>query len=270
MRLLEAAVAVACVALSSNSHADTADIKASDNQIAIQSVSTRVNYTETNGGQTLDTEVGRVPGGAISVSALWGPENSYIAVRYSHNSGSTKYTGSYIGSGLPYGSVIATDGAKLTDYSLRLGNGLTFDDPATSFYDVAMVTPFVEFGHHQWFRDLSAYSETYTHNYVGVGILGQLSPTSKLVLSADALVAHMFRQRVTSTQGIFPGGDLGSSAIYRVGLSADYAFAAGFHGNVGMGYTKFNYGASAVYNGYFEPDSSTSYITYQAGIGYAF
>ena len=76
-------------------------ILAANNQFGIQVISTNVDYTETGNGLlgsptgTLDTETGRVPGYALSISTmqdLW-LGNDYIEAEYDHSSGNTELCG---------------------------------------------------------------------------------------------------------------------------------------------------------------------------------
>ena len=74
--LLLTVMAVAGLSGLATALADTSDIKASNNQVGIRTISTNVDYTETGNGQfgsptgTLDTEAGRVPGYALSISTI--------------------------------------------------------------------------------------------------------------------------------------------------------------------------------------------------------
>ena len=257
----------------STAFAGTSDIKAANNQVGFQLVSTNVDYTETGDGVlapsgTLDTEKGAVPGYALSISTMqdrW-LGNDYIEAEYDNSSGNTEYVGGLIGPpATPYGSVVSTSGATLINYSARYGKGYMVRNEF-------MLTPFIELGHHEWDRWVN-YGEIYTHNYFGIGALGQYSPVSRLVLSANAMFGSTFGSNIV-INGAFSGA-LGNSGLYRVGAGADYAFAQNLHGNVGVDYTSFNYGISALYplgGGYYgwEPDSKTNYTTVKIGLGYAF
>lgn len=273
------ALSICCLIFSSATLAGTSEIKTSNNQFGIQNISTNVDYTETGNGRlgttlgTLDTETGAVPGYALFISTMLGPENEYFEAEYDHSSGSTTYTGMPITGGV-FGSIVGTSSAKLINYSARFGKGLLADKAK----DMFMLTPYVELGHHQWDRGVN-YGETYTNYYFGVGMLGQLSPVnSKLVLSANALVGSTYKSYIVVNSG--PGlngfsGKLGNSAMYKFGLSADYAFVEHLHGNISADYTSFRYGISDMYpvgGGYvaWEPDSSTKYTTIKFGLGYAF
>jgi hypothetical protein len=88
------------------------------------------------------------------------------------------------------------------------------------------------------------------------------------VLSANAMIGTTVGSNI-DVVGVF-SGPLGNSALYRAGVSADYALVQNLHGNVGVDHTSFDYGISAVYGGYFEPDSTTNYTTVRIGLGYAF
>ncbi len=259
--------------VSTEAFANTSDIKASNNQFIIGIISTNVDYTETGSGilgsptGTLDTEKGRIPGYGLSISAmrdLW-LGNDYIEAEFDHTSGNTDYLGGSLGPPpAPYGSLVGISGAVIKNFNVRYGAGITLNDQG-------MLTPYLELGHHEWDRGVNQ-GELYTHNYSGIGALGQYSPVSGLVLSANGMFGRTFGSNIDIT-GAFSGA-LGNSTLYRIGAGADYAFAKDLHGNVGVDYTSFNYGSSAVYRvsgGYaWEPDSKTNYTTVRIGLGYGF
>lgn len=264
------------LAFSSAAFAGTSDIRASNNQIGIQFITTNVDYTETGNGimgtqtGTLDTEKGSVPGYALSISTmqdLW-LGNDYIEAENDYSSGTTNYTGALCtpaGVCGAYGSYVGTSGAILINYSARYGKGLIVNGEF-------MLTPYIEIGSHEWDRGVN-WGENYTHNYYGVGALGQYSPVSKLVFSANAMIGSTFGSYI-AVNGSFSGG-LGRSTLYRVGVATDYVFAQNLHWNIGVDYMSFNYGISAVYpvgGGVFawEPDSKTNYTTIKIGLGYTF
>lgn len=255
--------------------ADTSDIKASNNQYLFQAISTNVDYTETGNGifgtptGILDTENGPVPGYALSISVmkdLW-LGSDYIEVEYDNSSGKTDYAGALCSTTAcgAYGSYAGTSGATLINYSARYGKGYMVRNEF-------MLTPYAELGHHEWDRGVN-YGENYTHHYFGVGALGQYSPSSRLVLSANAMIGSTFGSNI-AINGAFSGA-LGNSSLYRVGAGVDYAFQQNLHGNVGVDYTSFSYGISAIYScgstcAQWEPDSKTNYTTVKIGLGYAY
>ncbi len=248
-------------------------IRASNNQFAIEQVSTHVDYSETGNGtlgtQTglLDTEKGSVPGYAFDLSAMGNVlfENAYLDLRYRHVDGYTRYVGAPIGGGA-YGSVVGSDVATLTDYRARLGMGFTLGD---NF----MLTPYAEIGRHRWFRGVNS-GETYRHNYWGAGLLAQAEILPGLVLSEHAMAGQTFSSHidVAGTTGF--ADNLGNSSIYNAGIASDYALGMGVHMHVSFDWTGFKYGMSGLHvigaSTYWEPDSSTQYTTVSAGIGYAF
>jgi hypothetical protein len=268
--------------------ADTSTIKESNNQIGVQLISTKVDYTETgNGvlgaaGSTLDTETGHVPGYGVSISLMrdfsWtnntGTQNDYFEAEYDHSSGNTNYTGAAIGGGA-FGSVVSTSSATLANFNIRYGKGFVVNDKF-------MLTPYGEFGRNSWDRGVN-YGENYSNSYLGIGTLGQFSPNSKWVITGKGMIGRTTGSVITVNSG--PGlngfgADLGSSTLYKVGASADYALTQKIHGNFALDYTNFKYGSSALYpvfpigGGLYraggEPDSTTAYTTIRIGLGYAF
>jgi hypothetical protein len=265
-------IAIAGLCGLSTAHAGTSDIKAANNQVGFQLMSTHVDYTETGDGTLapsgiLDTERGPVPGYALTISTmqdLW-LGNDYIEAEYDHASGNTEYVGGLLGPPpTPYGSVVGTSGATLTNYSARYGAGFVVNDRS-------MLTPYLELGHHEWDRNVNM-GETYTHNYYGIGVVGQYASTDRLVLSARALFGSTFAANIV-VNGAFSGA-LGSSALFRAGVGADYVLVQNLHATLDADYTSFNYGISALYAlgvyNVWEPDSSTKYTTIRIGLGAAF
>ncbi len=275
MKISSAVAGLACLACCATAQAGLQDIRAANNQLMVQYIKTNVDYAEYGNGflgtstGLLDSETGGVPGMALSLVTMHGEQDGYIAAQYSRNDGSTTYTGALIGGG-PYGSVVGSSTASLADFSLRLGKGLVAGGQA-------MLTPYLEFGRHQWDRGVN-YGELYTHYYYGIGLLGQYAPAPRVVLAANVLVGETSSAYITVNSG--PGlngfaGALGSSSLSRIGLSADYAFTPGLHGNIGVDFTRFKYGMSAAYpvgGGFvaWEPDSTTKYTTVRFGLGFAF
>jgi hypothetical protein len=277
--------------------ADTDAIRASNNQFGIQYINSDLDYTETlPNGSKADTESGHVPGFGISLSVLKDIflGNDYLEGQFSRLNGDSHYVGSYLSPGLSfpigaYGSLSQSDGAQITNFSVRYGKGFEAGDRF-------LVTPYAEIGYHKWKRSLRSScgvavsancgsSEDYTNGYVGVGVRGQVSPVARWVLTANALLATTVASNISvkgvpilvTALGTAEGSaSLGNSAMYRLGLSADYAFTRKFHGNIGVDYVDFDYGksgdfalGSSVPNVY-EPDSTTKYTTISFGLGYAF
>jgi hypothetical protein len=118
--------------------------------------------------------------------------------------------------------------------------------------------------------------------------MGQISPMEKLVLTTNLMVGNTFSSTISATGQAplvvsipylvtsFNAQKLGSEKIYKLGLSADYAFTKYLHGSLGVDYTAFKYGRSAPFVAdqlgiaFYEPDSKTRYTTFKVGIGYGF
>ncbi|ABR91267.1 Hypothetical protein mma_1786 [Janthinobacterium sp. Marseille] len=273
MNIRKAIILAASSACCASALAQIQEIKSSNNQIGFQGISSYVDYKETNDGRfgttvgTLNTEKGWVPGFAVSASAMqdWLFGNDYLQFQYSRNKGHTDYTGSLLTGGA-FGSAVQQNDATLIDYSLRWGKGFSVNQ-------AMMLTPYLELGRHEWKRGVNQ-GETYTNNYYGIGALAQYSPMPRLVLSANALIGRTSGADISVGGPLGFNGSLGNSNLYKVGLSADYAFSQRFRGNVGLNYSAFKYGASANYpvggTVTWEPDSRTRYTTISAGVGYAF
>ena len=250
-------------------------ITATDNEIGLNLVSTQMNYSETGNGVVgpagveLDSEDGSVGGFSMDASLmrdiLFGRD--YVEMGYDRVHGSVGYTGSYQ-SGV-YGSVAAKSDATLDGFHLRVGHGIAVSD--------WLITPYLEFGNHEWDRDVGAgapgsVSETYTHDYYGLGAMVQLAPSRALVLTLNGLAGRTYNANMNSFGADFA---LGDSALYRIGFRADYAVTTRLHLRAGVGYESFDYGASSVqYSPLLgfaaEPDSKTRLTTLDAGLAYAF
>ena len=279
------------------------DIKASNNQAGLQFISTNLDYKEKYpDGRTADTEKGGMEGFGLSLTAMKDVflGNDYLKAQFNRSTGGVDYLGS-LGGGCyfvtcvaiaidgyapPYGSYGQKNHAKVTDFSLRYGKGFELSDNL-------LMTPYAELGHHEWKRDLGntcvvgslpdcASSEKYRHYYYGIGALIQHSPTKNLVLTADGFIGRTFSSEISGSGTTYlytaPGGfnsfsaqGLGNKSIYRIGVSADYAFTQHVHGNIGVDYVDFKYGKSDIFNDItYEPDSKTSYTNIKIGVGYAF
>ncbi len=266
------------VVLSSASFATEQTIIDSNNQLSVKLVLKKLAYEENGNGRLgttvglLDTEKGYVPGYGIGLKFMGNAllDKGYLDLEVSHSSGHTDYVGSSIGGG-HFGSVTGTSSARLLDLSARIGEGFTVGQ---NF----MLTPFLEIGHHKWYRGVNA-GETYNHSYYGGGLLAQTSVGNKFVLSFDGMLGRTFSSTIDVASGSIPGfsANLGNSITYRFGASADYVITKGIHLNLGINYTRFKYGITKLFPvpgfpGAFqwEPDSQSRYTVFHAGVGMAF
>jgi hypothetical protein len=240
-------------------------ISQSNNQISAQFVATDFNYIEKMYGAPFDTEKNWVPGAGVSLSLMrsWFVDNLYFNARFAWENGKTDYVGAY--QGQPFGSLVSNSGATVFDYDLRLGKGFTLQP---SF----MATPFLGGGFHEWDRMVNA-GEDYSHGYAGGGLLLQWSFMSRLVLSIDGFVGRTVdpQIKIATIPGEIVGSTLplGSSWIYKAGLSGDYAITRSLHVNAGVEWVKFDYGQSPIdpTGMYLEPYSDRSNVTVKVGVG---
>jgi hypothetical protein len=266
-------------------------ITAANNQISLDYAGLNKEYTEFNSpgpvadpalplNAVLDTEKGWVHGLSVTGSAMFNLGsvcNVYVFGRGSFFDGKTDYW-------QPLGRLGGQSNAKIWEGDFRFGKGF---DLAPNF----MLTPYLGVGARSWDRDLCqggacfgfGFHENYSHSYVGAGLMGQFAVTPALVLSASGLVGGTFDSTITG--GPLANGNpaivnfrsgLGNSTIYKIEGSLDYAFTRNFHGNIGVEYTEFRYGQSALFvtdrlgNMGDEPDSRTRNVTVRAGLGWAF
>jgi hypothetical protein len=256
------------------------DILSANNQISFDAVYTKVDYAESyvcvpGGGYAnncgpgiFDQEHAWLPG--LSVTGSWmgdlaGIHNLHVLGSGTWLKGNTNYSA---GDGST-----AKNGAEIWNADFRLGKG--FDISANT-----MLTPYLGAGGNWWSRNLvgpGGYREDYKHGYAGAGLLFQVAPVSRLVVSVNGLVGSTFSaSMVSSRNGGFPitpqTYTLGNTIMYDAGISLDYAFTHQFHGNVGFDYQHFGYGQSPVSAIDFtvEPKSRTDYYTVKAGLGYSF
>jgi hypothetical protein len=245
-------------------------IVASNNQVSFDYKAVDVGYKETFQGP-LDSESGWLNGFGVSPSIMpacresWLLNNLYVNFQFSSFSGHTEYVGGpLIGPG-GYGSITGPDGANVRNFDFRLGKG--FGSP------VFMITPFFGIGYHEWDRKVNN-GEDYSNGYYGAGILLQYSPLQRFVFSVDALIGQTFDASVlvNANPGFNPTTtlDLGSSTLYKVGVSADYAITPIIHVNAEVEWVGFDYGISPVVNGILEPNSHTHDVEFRVGAGFAF
>ncbi len=248
------------------------DIVSANNQIYLGVRDTDFGYAETGDGRLgtkagkLDTETRWLPGLALSYSVMGNfyLDNVYFNAQVSWDDGKTHYIGSKMGG--VYGSVVTSDGATVWDSDFRLGKGFAVRP------DV-MLTPFLGMGTNSWDRHVDQ-GERYADDYFGAGLMVQVAPIDRFVLSASGLIGETFDSHIAVAGPYGFSGGLGASPIVKLGLSGDYALNANLHVNAGIDYVNFRYGESAIYpamGGYaWEPSSRTANVILKSGVGYAF
>lgn len=273
---LGALAALALLIISLPARAAMRDIESVNNQISVLFQAQDMNHTETARGTVLNTEDAEISGYALSASVmkdLW-LGRDYLAAEIGTVYGQSNYVGGTFANPA-YGSYIGKSGARIGDFAFRYGSGYVIDA------DV-LVTPYGELGYHKYDRTLGygtsgSYLETYTHRYYGIGVRGQITPGDKSVWSVNALVGYTFGANIAVGLPAPSGFStrLGNSALCRVGAALDYALAKNIHATIGVDFTSWKYGASAVQPlasgiSLYEPDSKTSNTVIRAGVGYSF
>ena len=248
-------------------------IEAANSQLSFSVTSQAVTYHELDvshvtGGAYLDSETGTLPGYTVQWKGqgdLFELRDMVVQASLHGATGSLGYDGflqDMAGNIVsPYQS---TSSANLTDYSLRVGKAIP-----TSV--ASQVVPFIGYQSHQWVRTMAppyGYQETYNHNALEVGIMGQAAFTPKLVGTATLSFGSMQDAKMqVSGASTYTLRDQDTKSLE---LSVYYALDKNWHLSATVGRTEFEYGQSAVVSNSYEPDSRTSYDYVALGVGYHF
>lgn len=251
-------------------YCDVPEIVAANNQVSAHITSTSMDYTEIGDGSLgsptgiLDTEKGQVPGLSASGSYMDRDSKAYFQMELGYSSGDTNYTGASLSGGGSYGSLLGVSPATLVDLKGRTGMGFEAGDSA-------MLTPYAELGWHVWHRGVN-FGENYTYYHYGIGLIGQVMPAEKLVLSAHLLAGRTSNAYI-NVKGFF-SGPLGDAAYSNAGLAADLALPRQLHARFAMEFIRFRFGRSDFYPYgpavVWEPDSESRYTVLKFGLGYGF
>lgn len=235
--------------------ADTLDIRKADNGLSLDLGAAYLDYAETQGGTVLDTEKGWLPTVGLGLGVLAFPNapigNFYFRLDARASFGSTQYNGALcdqFGNCTPYQS---TTDDKIFTGAAQLGR-------AFEVGRALMLTPYAEIGYRYWARDLEGIggcTEDY-HNWDAMGgLLAQLSPAPRWVLSLSGAAGKTFAADMTTSGESFP---LGSEVTWRLQAKAGYRVTDRLELTSTVEYSRLAYGASPVdVNGYYEPDSTT-------------
>jgi hypothetical protein len=267
------AAVAAVLAFSPPALADTLDIRAADNAVSLDLGGSYLDYTETQGGATLDTEKGWLPTIGLSFGMLAFPEapigNLYLHLDGRASLGSSHYNGGLcdqFGNCTPYQS---STNDKIFSGDGQLGRAFTLGH-------YFMLTPFAEIGYRYWSRDLTGtggYTEHYYNWDAMGGLLAQLSPTPHWVFSLSGAAGKTFDASM-STYGITGSNEtfnLGSEVAWRVQAKAGYRITDRLELTTTAEFSDLAFGASAVdANGYYEPDSTTHQTTLLVGVAWHF
>jgi hypothetical protein len=268
-RILGTAALGLAAALAPAARADILDIRKADNGLALDAGASYLDYAETSGGSTLDTEKGWLPTVGLSFGMLAFPNapipNLYLHLDARASIGSTAYNGALcdmFGDCVPYQS---TTNDQIFTGDLQVGR-------AFALGRAMMLTPFVEVGYRYWSRDLTGtggYNEDYTNWDAMGGLLAQLSPAPRWVLSFSGAVGKTFGAEMTTDNSVTGASEnftLGSEITWRLQAKAGYRLTERIELTATAEYSTLSYGASAVdWTGTYEPDSTTRQTTLLMG-----
>ena len=255
-------------------HANEAIVRA-NNQVSVSVGAHNLDYRELDnsgvtGGGDLDTEKGTQTAFEAAVKRqgdVLGFHNIYTSMSVGVSTGHTNYSG-YLQSMDGSSGLIPFDNSTsntTTDVLVKVGKAFDFGPRAQA-------TPYVQYGFHNWVRDMQGqygYKETYSHHTLGGGVLGQYAFSPRLVGSLDANVSAILGPKMSAS--IFSNDfNLKAKASESVSVGVEYAFTDRLHANASYRFTHFEYGQSGVNNGAFEPDSKTNEHLFLAGLGYSF
>lgn len=267
-------VAFAAIALAASSaYADDAILNA-NNQVSLSGGIQNLNYKEISDipafSGTLDSEKGTQAAFGVSASrqgSIFGIKDVYTSVSTSFAFGNTTYDGHMLDFAFtPYQG---TSKDFTSDVQLRIGKAFRFGGRSQF-----QVVPFVQYAFHYWNRNVaSMYTEEYSHSAFGGGVLAQVAPTEKLVLSLDVAVSAMVGAQMET--GGYPAAKMESKPITQVGVGVDYAVTKHLHVNASYKYANYQYGRSPMVTNasgmtMYEPNSKTTQNLVMVGIGYSF
>jgi hypothetical protein len=233
-----------------------------------------LDYTETAGGATQDTETGAMTEVRAGVGLLTPPQaapllrNLYLRFEGGYVNGSTNYDGALqnlvTGAKTPYTST--TDNAIWT-MSGRVGRALPLGQSA-------MLIPFAELGYRHWDRNLTGpygYDEVYQNWDMMAGLMLQMAFRSRWVVSANAAIGSTFNARMDTGGTQFP---LSDALAWRMGAELGYQLSPRLEIFSAVDVSKMGFGASpteklSTYYAY-EPDSTTYETSFRVGAAYHF
>lgn len=233
-----------------------------------------LDYTETANSVTQDTETGAMPEFRAGFSLLTPPQaapfirNLYLRFEAGYVNGSTSYDGALqnlvTGAKTPYTST--TDNTTWT-MAGRIGRAIPMGR-------LSMVIPFAELGYRHWDRNLTGpygYDEVYQNWDMMGGLMLQMAPHPRWVITANAALGSTFSARMDTGGTRFP---LGDDLTWRVGGQIGYLWSSRLELFGAVDLTRQGFGSSPTeyVSGYYayEPDSTTYETSFRVGVGYHF
>jgi hypothetical protein len=233
-----------------------------------------LDYTETANGATQDTETGAMPEFRAGFSLLTPPQaapflrNLYLRFEAGYVNGSTSYDGALqnlvTGAKTPY--TATTDNVVWT-MAGRIGRAIPLGR-------MSMLIPFAELGYRHWDRNLTGpygYDEVYQNWDLMGGLMLQVAPSPRWVISANAALGSTFSARMDTGGTRFP---LGEDLAWRVGGQLGYLWSQRLELFGAVDLSRIGFGSSpteklSTYYAY-EPDSVTYETSFRVGVAYHF
>ncbi|MDE1901726.1 MAG: hypothetical protein KGI37_08795 [Alphaproteobacteria bacterium] len=246
--------------------ADTQAIRNADNEIWGSAGASFLNYKEEIPSPYLpDSEHATLPSAAIGITMLGYPgqglaSNLYLSIEGTGTFGDANYNGAYLQT--PTTPLHATTTEHIWTLDSKIGKAFPLG-PA------AMLIPYADIGYRYWSRNLgSGYIEDYQNGELLGGLMLQIAPTSRLVLTGYGAAGTTFSPQMAT------GGEtynLGSAGAYKLGGKIGYSLTQRVELFTTLDYDAFRYGISgADPYGYYEPTSHTEDTAWRVGIGYHF
>ncbi|MEY4505153.1 MAG: hypothetical protein RL154_1450 [Pseudomonadota bacterium] len=241
--------------------------------LAVKANTMAMNYTETQGGATLDTEKSNLFGkiGGFNIDAYARVAQGFlmadatrIMLNYEYSNGNSNYTGSILGMGSSFGSYKDT-----TNNTIKRAQA-TISQVKYTPYGAAMLN--LGIGNRTWNRNLSSsQTEDYVWNYLTAGLGFDFNLGSSFTLGALAYYQQAFSPTMQYNSSNFNNKfNLGSTNGYRIEVPASYKITQMFSvvGSWALDNWKINQSNSV--NGYYEPPSTTNNQTLSLGLALKF
>lgn len=180
--------------------------------------------------------------------------------------GKTEYVGSYLGSGLPYGSVVSKTSNELYDLSL--------DWTQTKQLDHFNITYGIGIGYHVWYRELSStQNELYHWFYLTPIIALSAEVIEDISVETELKYKHGLRPKMEANS-IAEEFQLGKADTFEVSIPVSYHYSEEINFFVSYVYSrqmidKSNEIIIGSYK-YLEPDSTTNDNYFKFGITFKY
>jgi hypothetical protein len=219
---------------------------------------TYYNYRETNGSALLDTEsadLGKIAGGYLRFNKQLRENGAGgydgFELYGSRTAGTTLYTGSLLGSGMPYGSLRSTTANTYEELQLNLTRSLRSDALLYTFK--------AGLGYYEWERELSASQvEVYSWNYVqlGIGVSETFGRDWKIAMDLNGHYGFNRTMEADLTGAEHLQFDLGRVYTVRAGVPLTIPVKADSAVLFRLEYEYTRIGKSNVISAYYEPEDT--------------